>query len=801
MDVSHIDQQQGEPETAALGTAFRDLSAAGGEAGGKRVSRWFWPILLGLCLVGLAQGGLILGEYLDENPLAQTPISDAKVYWRWAEAIARGAILGDTPFLSAPLYPYLLGLVRAAGGGLKAVYYLQLVAHVATAACVALIGRSRFGPTVGLLSAGLFLLLDEPVFASTRLLATSIQLLLLALLWMQLLHIERSRSPGAFGLGGLLLGLNCLANPPMMLLVALLGGWALFRSARWPRRMQGAALFVVPAVLIISVATVHNWLASREIIAITAHAGITFRQGNAPGSEGTYTVIPGISGGREEMFRDAAHVYQRETGQPPNWRKIDAFFFRQGLNEWKFKPLWAVKLAARKLYYFLSSRNISDIYLLRAERHEGLADRLWLAPIPVAWLMGPAVVAVFLMLRHPGCWWPELVLVFTPLLVTVTFWYSPRYRIPAVPVLAVLAAWMLVRAEHVRLHQRFSIVVAGALALAIGFGPVNRAVGFDPLQVCRELLGLQLGQAYFEQGRLEEAVHAYRDVLEDDPHDPKAHHDLAYTLAMQGELHEAVSHYRQAIRLRPDYAIAHSNLGLALDSLGQRDEAMNHYRQALQINPHLGTAHNNLGIALRLQGRLGEAIHHYERALEADPSLSEAHNNWGAALLALGKPDEAIGHFAEALRIGPDDPKAHNILARALVMAHRFGEALEHFERATLLQPEWPVPCNEAAWILATHPDPNLRDGSRAVELAERACTLTGHQNAEILDTLAAAYAEAGHFDKARATAKAAVKVASQAQARELAETIGKRLELYEQGERYRQPAGSPAGVWHDASR
>ena len=120
-------------------------------------------------------------------------------------------------------------------------------------------------------------------------------------------------------------------------------------------------------------------------------------------------------------------------------------------------------------------------------------------------------------------------------------------------------------------------------------------------------------------------------------------------------------------------------------------------------------------------------------------------------------------------------------------MTGRLAEASGHFREAVRLKPDRPAPLNDLAWILATCADADVRDASEAVELAERASELTGHKDAAILDTLAAAYAEAGRFDQAVTTARAAITLAGKVQAKELAEAIGKRLELYRQERPYRE--------------
>jgi tetratricopeptide (TPR) repeat protein len=95
---------------------------------------------------------------------------------------------------------------------------------------------------------------------------------------------------------------------------------------------------------------------------------------------------------------------------------------------------------------------------------------------------------------------------------------------------------------------------------------------------------------------------------------------------------------------------------------------------------------------------------------------------------------------------------------------------------------------NTLARVLATCPDAELRDGPAAVRLAERAAAQTGFQHPAILATLAAAYAEAGTFDKAVDAAKRALRLAQDSAQRDLAQALSAQLALYEAGQPYRSP-------------
>ena len=121
-----------------------------------------------LALCGLLLHGAILAQNFGANPLSRVLFVDAEVYWEWAGAVSRGRLVGDAPFFGAPLYAYLLGLLRALGGGLLAAYVVQLVLHVGTALLIARVGTRLFGTRGGVLAGALWLLSAGPAYANLQ---------------------------------------------------------------------------------------------------------------------------------------------------------------------------------------------------------------------------------------------------------------------------------------------------------------------------------------------------------------------------------------------------------------------------------------------------------------------------------------------------------------------------------------------------------------------------------------------------------------------------------------------------------
>jgi tetratricopeptide (TPR) repeat protein len=156
---------------------------------------------------------------------------------------------------------------------------------------------------------------------------------------------------------------------------------------------------------------------------------------------------------------------------------------------------------------------------------------------------------------------------------------------------------------------------------------------------------------------------------------------------------------------------------------------------------------------LAARGRAEEGVTHLERALALDPTYTAAYRNLGEAYGALGSRALAAKYFALALERNADD----------VFLLNRLG------------------------WLFATSPEDSLRQGARAVTIAERAVSLTGRQDATSLDTLAAAYAESDRFTDAIRVGNEAVALAARTGRSELLPELRDRLARYQAGQKFRE--------------
>ena len=297
-----------------------------------------------------------------------------------------------------------------------------------------------------------------------------------------------------------------------------------------------------------------------------------------------------------------------------------------------------------------------------------------------------------------------------------------------------------------------------------------------------------LGTDLFQKGKVDEAMLHYQETLRINPHSAEAHLNLGSALQQKGNMAGAMTQYQEALAINPDYADAHNNLGNLLRQMGRVTEAIPHFQQALALNPADAKAHNNLGMAFQQEEKPDEAIAQYQNALQITPDDADAHNNLGAALRQKGSVDEAIQQYQAALKINPGSARAHYNLGNAFLQKGNTSEAIAHFEKSLVIEPAQPPAQNNLAWLLSTCPEATLRNGRRAVELAQQANALTGGENPLMLHTLAASLAEAGRFPEAMETARHALRLAEAQANGGLAGALQLEMKLYQAGKPFHSP-------------
>lgn len=384
--------------------------------------------------------------------------------------------------------------------------------------------------------------------------------------------------------------------------------------------------------------------------------------------------------------------------------------------------------------------------------------------------------------------------------------------------LCILLAWCAAEgASRLRLH-RAALPIIGTLLLALFAATARHQTTHwkDSLSLWNHTLAHTEGNdlahnnlalALEDEGDWKAAIRHYEKAIRIRPEAPHANHNLGLLLSGFGKTAEAIPCFRRAIRGNPDRAEPWYGLGAALASRREFAEALPSFEEAIRLDPTLAAPRFGMGTALAAQGKPREAIPCFEQAIRLGPNVAAPHLGLGRAWATQGKFDKAIPHLQEALRLQPDDPMVRDMLQRVLAAQEKqnrnpadtacqsglkmqakgeFSEAVQQYRQALRIDPDHYEAKNNLAWLLATCPEANLRNGDRAVELAEQVVQQVGEKNTFVLDTLAAAYAEAGRYPEAVETARRAVEILIQQGA--ASDGIHERIALYQAGHPFHEP-------------
>ncbi|MDM8524263.1 tetratricopeptide repeat protein [Desulfococcaceae bacterium HSG8] len=217
--------------------------------------------------------------------------------------------------------------------------------------------------------------------------------------------------------------------------------------------------------------------------------------------------------------------------------------------------------------------------------------------------------------------------------------------------------------------------------------------------------------------------------------------------------------------------------GIEWAEKGDYEKALEFFNKVLEEDPEYTSAYYYRGHMWEEKGDLDKAISDYTRILEINPELVKAYHDRGTAWGKKGEYEKAIADLDKALEAEPNEAVLYDTRGNAWQMKGNYDRAINDYVRALELNPSLFVPYNNLAWLLATCSDPAYRSGNKALELAKRAVEL--NHDVSMLDTLAAAYAEAGKFDDAVETMKKIIRLAKESGKTEHLRIYTEHLESY----------------------
>jgi len=687
---------------------------------------------------------------------------DPRAYDQWAQQIAAGVWVGRSAFWVDPLYAYFLGaLYWLFGHDLFLPRLMNAAFGVATAAVVAAtafrVWGSRAAAIVGAFVVVLFL---PAIHYESQLEKTALSVLLVA----ATVHLFLIGTPRAIAAAGVLAGLGTLARGNGILFVplgalALALGWD--RSPRDPlsvgtgRRARRAALWLGGALPLIALATVHNYLASGELVPTTTNLGINLYLGNNAGNVYGYYQPPiflqASTDTEQPNFRSEA---QRRTGRVLSDRALSDYWAGQSWEAIKAAPGQAALRTLHKLQLVFNNIEVPDSAAI--EGTETWSPVFRLPVFRFGQVLCLAVLGIAVGWRRRGVW-IVVAVAATYTASLLPFFIMGRLRVQLLPPLAVLAAGGVVcTADIVRRRNWPALGYAAAILAAVALLVFPATQWMKDRQTAGGAIGwYNEGAMLADRGHIDEAVHAFETAVQIDAKAvPAALRRLGSIYQERGDYQRAETAMRQVLEFRPDSASAHDALrklydvmlqdrrwhddaqirsrrlaldaaaattppaaprpdqasgpadadpvratftqAAALKAAGRFDDMIAVLQRAVRQGPYDEGMHYMLGETMEQHATPQAMVEFFSSELSHDPKPQTSQYFWATGLARQGDIDGAIAHLRTALEIDP----AHEMSQwrwGLLLERQQPEEALEHLLEATRIHPEFKAALQAAA--------------------------------------------------------------------------------------------------------
>lgn len=653
-----------------------------------------------MMIIGLA--GLVRLLYLlwfMASPLYGYYFADHLYYRNWGMQIANGDWLGQEAFEQGPLYAYLLAVAFRLGLSEAIVLGLQLLVGISSSVLIYECGRRLFDVKTALLAALLTAVYGPLIFYECMVMKSFLLPVITTGLLYCGLRYQVSLRPGWLWIAGAMIGVACLIRENHLLFVIPLAGWVWWCGAGQQRSAarRGIHLAIVAGSLLLAILPV----TLRNYFVADELVAVT-----TGGGEVLYLAHGPEADG---YFHSVPFV------KPSPWREHEDFRLeaarrsnqatmtrRQASRFWRQAAWDEVKKNPLKTFQLTVKKGL--IFFCDLEVPDSADYVLWHEYLPMMWLLptfgwfvGLGLIGGGLCLRESKKHQLLLGLLAVHLISVLLTYNFGRFRIGMMPLFLLLAAQGLMwLVSSLRANSRQRRAVA---CFSILGALAISGLSFTP-PPGYSLEKYRLKVPVTRQGIVSQQL-ARRQLME----------------------------FQALLFQRPSDPLLYSQIGHAYAVLGYRPESIEHHQEAIRLAPARAECYMGFGFDLNTLGMQDAAVEPLQRALQLNPDLDVAHRLLGDYYRDRGDLDLAIGHYRSVVQINSAD-----LLA-----------------------------CNSLALMLISHPDPGKRNGPEAVKLAthvHQSLQAMGQASPQVLDTLAAAYAECGQFELARQTIEEAIRMA-----------------------------------------
>jgi tetratricopeptide (TPR) repeat protein len=587
-------------------------------------------------------------QYRAESIFFRIPILDALIYDEWARRIAAGEWLPPGPFYFAPGYPYLLGLFyRFVSGAREAVYAAQMLLGLLNIVLVHRLAWRSFGRRAALAAAALAALYASFPFLETKLMASTVALTSLLLAMESLAAGAAGAGAASWVMAGLFLGATSVIRPATLVMAPFVAAWMALRGAplreegsrglAWRRFIPAVGLVAAGWALSLAPTALHNAWSGGGSILISSQGGITFYQANNPRARGLYVALSGdgFSGNPVQQAEEEKAIAEESLGRALTRSEVSGYWFGKGLEFIAGQPGRFVWLLGMKLLRFAGSYEYSTEYIIYVERESVWLLRL--AFVPFALLLALAIPTLAGALRPgPGGreareapWrlnatgWLLLAILAANLAVCLAFYVSSRYRLPAVPPLAIFAGATLARAAGEWRARRRGGIAATAAAVAIIFALTHFEKDVSA-HYQEANVHYNTGNILYQEKEYGKAVREFERAAAMDDSRHTIWYNLGNTYRVLERWGDAARAYGMAGERRKKFINAHVREAEMRMKTGEFEAARAAWLRAEALSADRYDVQMGLGRAAAALGGSGEAARRFDRALKIKPGDRDA---------------------------------------------------------------------------------------------------------------------------------------------------------------------------------
>lgn len=645
---------------------------------------------------------------ISDAPYFDNPAGDSKVFFKQAQEILAGDIIGDeVNFYSSPLYPYFIAFVFwFSGGSFFLLGLIQIL--IGSANCIVIFflakklsGGRKIPAFIAGVSGALYGLF---AFFDADLLMIFLTLFFIDITLLLLIHSKQYNRAGLGFLAGVSFGLAALDRTNMLLFIPVviwfLAGNCSFKWKQW--KWKSTVLFLAGSIITICPVTIRNYIVGHDFVLVSSNAGVNFFIGNNAQSVGVFYLPPESGLSNFDLHGTSVTIAENESGRRLKPSEVSRFWMGKAAEFIYNEPFKEISLLWRKILLLWNSYEIPNnlnFYFVESE----FAPLLKFMFVGF-WLVGPLALVGIAWRWKQGLNPSGKLLVgylLAYMLSLMPFFITERYRLPMIPVLLAFSAVTVVDIiALIKKRALKKLVVLGAGLIAVSI-----FVNWHRIQFDYNRMRLIMGPRYLKRalenpqsygGDVDKAIIALKWAVEANPSDPYAHYQLGKAYASIGFHSGAIYEWETSLKIDPHQpsvsrvlAIAHENLNRTGDNVSAREIPNTPYEEAFLKETHKQYA---------------AAIEIYTNIIKEDPFHFQSYNNLGILLYETGQSQEAIKVFKKGLGVMPQNLILLYDLAGIYYKQGELKKAKQLWERCLEIKPD----CKPALEALKTLGSPRL---------------------------------------------------------------------------------------------